>query len=123
MFVTNTLFVGEKTKVLEQTESQQVNITYGIGYSFQNIMKNKFQLTSEVTPSSSAEFIDGPTAVFNINPEQIFSRNINFNLSFNSFLLAKDNFMKSVSNSHFSSMLIASLNIRLINIEYTNRIV
>lgn len=123
MFITNTLFVGEKTKVLKQSESQQFNITYGIGYSFKNIIKNKFQLTSEVTPSSSAEFIDCPTAVFIINLEQNFLENINFNLSFNSLFLAKDNFLKSVSNSHFRSMLIASLNIWLINIEYTNRIV
>ncbi|MGQ9848162.1 MAG: DUF3078 domain-containing protein [Bacteroidales bacterium] len=123
MFITNTLFVGEKSKVLEQSESRQFNITYGIGYSFQNIIKNKFQLTSEITPSSSAEFSAGPTAVFNVNLEQNFSENINFNLSFNSLLLAKNNFLKSVSNSHFSSMLIASLNIWLINIEYTNRII
>mgnify|MGYP005847025083 CR=1 FL=1 len=53
MFVTNTLFVGEKTKVLEQTESQQVNITYGIGYSFQNIIKNKFQLTVKTSENST----------------------------------------------------------------------
>lgn len=123
MFLTNTLFIGEKTKVIETTDDQQFKITYGIGYSFQNIIKNKFQLTSEITPSGSAEFIDGPTAVFNVNFLKNISENIAFNLSFNSLFLAKKNFFTSTSNSRFSSMLIASLSIWLINIEYTNRIV
>jgi len=123
MFLTNTIFIGEKTKVIESTENQQFKITYGIGYSFQNIIKRKFQLTSETSPSSSAEFIDGPSAVLNINFYKNIADYAEFNLTFNSLFLMKKDFFKSVSNSRFSSMLIASLKIWLINIEYTNRIV
>lgn len=123
MFLTNTIFIGEKSKLIEQTETQQLNVTYGMGYSFQNIIKNKLQLTSEIQPSSSAEFIDGPTAILNFNLLKSISDDIEFNTSFSSLLLAKRSFLESVKNSRFSSLLIASLKIWLINIEYTNRIV
>jgi hypothetical protein len=123
MFITNTLFLGEKSKLIEQTETQQFNVTYGIGYSFQNIIKKHFQLTSETTPSNNAEFADGPTAVFNMNFSKSISENVGFNFSFNSLFLAKKDFFKSTSNSRFSSLLLGSLNIGLICFEYSNRIV
>jgi hypothetical protein len=123
MFITNTLFLGEKSKLIKQTETQQFNITYGIGYSFQAIIKKHFQLTSETTPSMNAEFADGPTAILNFNFSKSFTDNINFNSSFNSLLLAKKNFVKSVKNSRFSSLFLASLEIYFISIEYSNRIV
>jgi len=123
MFITNTLFLGEKSKLIEQTETQQFNVTYGIGYSFQNIIKKHFQLTSETTPSNNAEFADGPTAVFNMNFSKSISENVSFYFSFNSLFLAKKDFFKNTSNSRFSSLLLGSLNIGLISFEYSNRIV
>jgi hypothetical protein len=123
MFITNTLFLGEKSKLIEQTETQQFNVTYGIGYSFQNIIKKHFQLTSETTPSNNAEFADGPTAVLNFNFSKSISEKVNFNSSFNSLFLAKKDFLKSTSNSRFSSLFLASLEIYFFSIEYSNRIV
>ena len=123
MFITNTLFLGEKSKLIKQTETQQFNITYGIGYSFQAIIKKHFQLTSETTPKNNAEFADGPTAVFNLNFSKSINENISFNFLFNSLFLAKKDFIKSTSNSRFSSLLLGSLNIGLISFEYSNRIV
>ena len=123
MFLTNTLFLGEKSKLIEQTETQQFNVTYGIGYSFQNIIKKNFQLTSETVPSSSAEFADGPTAVLNFNFSKSISEKVSFNSSFNSLLLAKKDFLKNTSNSRFSSLFLASLEIYFFSIEYSNRLI
>lgn len=123
LFLTNTIFIGEKSKLLEQTETQQFNITYGVGYSFQSIIKNKFRLNNEQTPSSDAEFIDGPTAVFNFNFSKSFTENISFNSSFNSLLLIKKNFFDNTKNSRFSSLLIVGLNVGIISLQYNNRFV
>ena len=123
MFLTNTLFLGEKSKLIEQTETQQFNVTYGIGYSFQAIIKKHIQLTSETTPSNNAEFADGPTAVLNFNFSKSISEKVNFNSSFNSLFLAKKDFLKSTSNSRFSSLFLASLEIYFFSIEYSNRLV
>lgn len=123
MFITNTLFLGEKSKLIEQTETQQFNVTYGIGYSFQNIIKKNFQLTSETVPSSRAEFADGPTAVLNFSFSKSISEKVSFNSSFNSLFLAKKDFLKSTSNSRFSSLFLAGLEIYFFSIEYSNRLV
>jgi len=123
LFLTNTIFVGEKSKLIEQTETQQFNITYGVGYSFQSIIKNKFKLSSEQMPTSDAEFIDGPTAVFNFNLSKYLSEKISFNSSFNSFLLIKKNFFDSAKNSRFSSLLVVGLNVGIISLQYNNRFV
>lgn len=123
MFLTNTIFLGEKSKLLEQTETQSFNITYGIGYSFQSIIKNNFKLSSEQMPTSDAEFINGPSAVFNFNFSKSFTESISLNSSFNSLFLMKKNFFDNTNNSRFSSLLIVGLNVGIVSLQYTNRFV
>lgn len=123
LFLTHTLFVGNKNHLLSQTEDQSFTIVYGIGYSFQQIVKKNYQLTSENQPSSSAEYIDGPTAVFNLTLTKKFNELVCTNISFNSLLLAKKDFLKSTSNSRLSSLLTASLDVGVVSIQYINRLV
>jgi len=122
LFLTHTLFVGNKNHLITQTEDQSLVIVYGIGYSFQQIIKKNYQLTSETHPSSDAEYIDGPTAVFNLTFSKQFNELIDVSISLNSLLLAKKDFLKSTSNSRFSSLLLANLNIGWLSIQYTNRL-
>ncbi len=122
LFLTHTLFVGNKNHLITQTEDQSFVIVYGIGYSFQQIIKKNYQLTSETHPSSDAEYIDGPTAVFNLTFSKKFNDLVDASASLNSLLLAKKDFFKSTSNSRFSSLLLVNLNIGLFSIQYTNRL-
>jgi hypothetical protein len=121
-FLTHTLFVGNKNHLITQTEDQNFTIVYGIGYSYQQIIKNNFQLESETHPSSNAEYIDGPTAVFNLMFSKKFNELVSTSISLNSLFLAKKDFLKSTSNSRFSSLLLANLNLGFISIQYTNRL-
>jgi len=122
-FLTHTLFVGNKNYLITQTEDQNFMIVYGIGYSFQQVIKKNYQLTSETHPSSNVEYIDGPTAVFNLTFTKKLNRLVDASVSLNSLLLAKKDFLKSTSNSRFSSLLAANLNVGLFSIQYTNRLV
>jgi hypothetical protein len=123
LFLTHTLFVGDKNHLITQTEDQNFVIVYGIGYSFQQIIKRHFQLTSENQPSSNAEYIAGPTGVFNSTFSKRFSDLVSTSISLNSLLLAKKEFLKSTSNSRFSSLLTASLNLGVITLQYSNTLV
>lgn len=123
LFLTHTLFVGNKNYLITQTEEQTFQIVYGIGYSFQQIIKKHFQLSDETQPSSNAEYINGPTAVFNLTFTKKINNLVDASFSLNSLLLAKKDFLKSTSNSRFSSLLLVSLNIGLFSIQYTNRLV
>jgi len=121
-FLTHTLFMGDKNYLISQTADQNFVVVYGIGYSFQQTIKKKYQLTSENDQSSNTEYIDGPTIVANLTLSKNINENIKANVSFNSLWLAKKDFIKSASNSRFSSLLTAALELGVISIMYTNRI-
>lgn len=123
LFLTHTLFVGNKNHLITQTEEQNLTLVYGIGYSFQQIIKKYYQLEDENKPSSNTEYIDGPTGVFNFTFFKKFTEMTRTSISFNSLLLAKKDFLKSSSNSRFSSCLIFGLDIGVVSIQYTNRII
>ena len=122
-FLTHTLFVGNKNQFITQTQEQNFQITYGIGYSFQQIIKKHFQLSNESQPSSNVDYIQGPTAVFNLTFTKQIKDGICANVSLSSLLLAKKDFLKSTSNSRFSSMLTSGIDFGILSIQYTNRLV
>lgn len=122
-FLTHTLFIGDKNHLITQTDEQTLQIVYGIGYSFQQIVKKHFQLESETQPNNKVEYIEGPTAVFNLTFTKKINDVVNTSVSLNSLLLAKKDFLKSSSNSRFSSLLLANLNIGLFSIQYTTSLV
>lgn len=123
LFLTHTIFIGEKKYLIETTEDQEFKLTYGVGYSFQQIFKKHYVLSSENMPSGDAEFINGPSAVFNINFSKQLSEDVSIGVSLNSLVLMKKDFFKSTSNSRFSSLLLGSINFKFISIQYTNRLV
>jgi hypothetical protein len=122
-FLTHTLFVGEKNNLIKTTDTQEFKVTYGIGYSFMQIYKKHFVLTSEIVPSSDPEYISGTSAVFNFNFSKQLKDNFNLNLSLNSLFLMKKGFLKSTGNSRFSSLLLGSIGYKFISLQYTNRLV
>jgi hypothetical protein len=123
LFLTHTIFIGNKNHLITQTENQTFQIVYGTGYSFQQILKKHYQLSSENQPSSNAEYIDGPTAVFNLTFSKKITDLSEVSVSLNSLLLAKKDFFKNSVNSRFSSLLLANLNVSWFSIQYTNRLV
>ncbi|MBM4172511.1 MAG: DUF3078 domain-containing protein [Ignavibacteria bacterium] len=123
LFLTHTIFAGEKKYLIETNEDQELKLTYGIGYSFQQIIKKHYVLSSENIPKSDAEFINGPSAVFNLNFSKQLSEDVSIGVPLNSLFLMKKDFFKSISNSRFSSLLLCSLEFRFLSIQYTNRLV
>ena len=123
LFLTQTIFVGEKNNLIQYTDDQKLELVYGIGYSFQQVIKKHFVLSSEDMPSSDAEYINSPSAVLKINFNKTFSKDVSFSASMNSLFMMKKDFFKSTSNSRFSSLILANFDIKFISIQYTNRLV
>ena len=123
LFLTQTIFLGEKNNLIQYTDDQKLELVYGIGYSFQQVIKKHFVLSSEDMPSSDAEYINSPSAVLKINFNKTFSKDVSFSASMNSLFMMKKDFFKSTSNSRFSSLILASFDIKFISIQYTNRLV
>jgi len=123
LFLTHTIFIGEKKYSFSTTNKQEFNLTYGVGYSFQQIIKKNFVLQNDSVQSSDDELINGPTAVLKFNFSKQLSENINISASLNSLFIFKNNFFKDNTNSRFSSLLVLSLDFKFISILYTNRLV
>jgi hypothetical protein len=123
MFLTHTLFLGNKNQIITLLEDLRFKAVYGLGYSFQQIIKKNFQLISEIQSSSEVEYLDGPSAVFNILFTKSFGESVSSSISISTLLMARKDFFNEVKNSRFSSLLVASLSIDLFTIKYTNRLI
>ncbi|MEW6506782.1 MAG: DUF3078 domain-containing protein [Bacteroidota bacterium] len=123
LFLTNTIFIGEKNNLIKYTDDQKLELIYGIGYSFQQVIKKHFVLTSEDFPSSDVEYINSPSAVFKVEFNKTFSEDVSFSASINSLFTMKKDFWKSTSNSRFSSLFLARLDIAFLSLQYVNRFV
>lgn len=123
LFLTNTIFIGEKNNLITSTENQKFEITYGIGYSFQQVFKKNFILESEDLPNSDVEFINNPSAIFRCDFYKSFLDDISFSLRINSGLDFRSGFLKSIENSRFSAIIISSLDVYFISLQYIGNIV
>lgn len=115
--------MGEKNNLLTRTENQKFEITYGIGYSFQQVFKKNFVLESEDFPSSDVEFINNPSAILRCDFYKTFLDEISFSLKMKSGLDFKNGFLKSVSNSRLSTVIVSSFDIYFISLQYIGNIV
>jgi len=120
LFLTNTLFLGQKNNLIETTPDQQLKLTYGIGYSFQQIITNHFIVAGENSSNNNVEFINGPTAVFNIDFSKQITEDLKTGVSLNSLFLIKKDFFQSTSNSRFTAQIVANFDYKFISLQYIN---
>lgn len=123
MFLTHTLFLGNKNQIITLLQDLNFKVVYGIGYSFQQIIRKNFQLISEIQSNSDIEYLDGPSAVFNLLFKKSFGKSVSSSISINTLLMARKEFFNEIKNSRFSSLIVASLSIDLFTIKYTNRMI
>lgn len=123
LFLTHTLFIGNKKHSVKIKEKNNFNLSYGVGYSLQQIVKKNFIPVSEYQQSGEEVFINGPTAVFNCKFKRSLSENTSVSFLFNSLFLMKKGFLKNTDNSRFSSLLNASFSYKFLSVQYNGRLV
>jgi len=122
MFLTHTLFIGDKKYSLKIKEKNNFNMAYGLGYSFQQIIRKNFIPAGEVQQAGDDVYINGPTAVFNLKFRRSINEDTSVSLLFNSLFLMKKGFFKDTGNSRFSSLLNASFDYKMLSIQYNGRL-
>lgn len=123
LFLTNSVFFGEKKYIVKDKDGGRFLITYGAGYSQQMIIKNRFKLVSEEEHSSDPEYTGGLSALLNIEIHKEIFEGLNFNFSFKSQAIAKNKIYGDLKNFRYSGILLSSIEYGVISINYTNRIV
>jgi hypothetical protein len=123
LFLTNSIFFGEKKYIIKDKDGGKFLITYGVGYSQQMIIKNKFKLVSETEHHSDPEYVGGLSAILNVEFLKELFEGFNLNISFKSMAIAKNKIYSDIENFRYSSILVSSLEFGMLSINYTNRLV
>ncbi len=117
LFLYQTLFVGQKQFLIQSTDKSNFEVTYGIGYAFQQTLTRSFKKDT-LSTSAQTNFESGVSAIFQIDMNVELAKNLKYKLSLKSVALSKDDFFKDVKSSRGSVLLGTGIFYSLIGIEY-----
>lgn len=118
MFLYQTLFVGQKQYLIESTEKSNFEITYGLGYAFQQTFTKNFKLDTLKSGNSQTAIESGISAVFQVDLKTQIIDNLIYKLDLKSIALSKDNSFRDLRSSRVSLLLISGISYSFIGIEY-----
>jgi len=123
LYLTNTIFLGEKQYFIPVTTTNSFNMTYGFGYSFIKVFNKEFKIINTDYLSNDPNYVGGVCALLNLEYFQTLFADMTFNFDFKSMAVAKNNEHLSLNNFRYTSLLTSSLQYNFISIMYTNRLV
>lgn len=117
LFLYQTLFLGQKHYSYEKNDKVKWEITYGLGYSFQQTFNNSFQLQNNITGHRQG-FESGFSGILEFNVDYAISKNVNFNLSSKALALSREGLFNHFDSARKSIILIAGIFFTKIGVEY-----
>jgi outer membrane protein W len=117
LFLYQTLFLGQKHYSYEKDNKIKWDLTYGLGYSFQQTFNNKFQVQSNITGHRQG-FESGFNGILEFNADYAISKNVNFNISSKALALSREGIFNHFDSARKSILLIAGIFFTKIGIEY-----
>lgn len=132
LFLYQTLFAGQR--YVSDTLDEHFDISYGIGYSFQQTYARRYVLAQnrdfvlgENNPLSSVQdqytLESGLAAIFEMNYSNNLTEQLAFNLGLRAVAMGKKNISESIDNSRATILLTSGLSYSIFSIDYTNRLV
>lgn len=112
-----TLFVGQKQFLIKNTATNNFEVTYGIGYAFQQTLTNDFNINT-IADNSNSSFESGLSAIFQIDINTEFTDDFKFKMYFKAVALPKDNNFNDIKNSRATMFIVTGFYYTFIGIEY-----
>ncbi len=117
LFLYQTLFLGQKHYSSQKETKTTWDITYGLGYAFQQTVNKNFELQPDLNGNSS-DFETGFSAILELNINSQISESISFVLNAKAVALSRENFFKDFDSSRRSILVRSGLFFENIGIEY-----
>jgi outer membrane protein W len=117
LFLYQTLFVGQKHYSFQKEDKFKWELTYGLGYSFQQTFNKKFQLQSNLTGNRQG-FESGFNGVLEFNMDYAISKSVQLTLSSKAMALSRESILKNFDSARKSILLNAGLFFSKIGLEY-----
>lgn len=116
LFLYQTLFLGQKHYSYQKEDNTTWELTYGLGYAFQQTLNSKFQTVNIVGNNSSFE--SGFSGIIEMNVNSKISESLNFVLNAKAVALSRENFFKDFDSSRRSVLVRSGLFYKKVGMEY-----
>lgn len=116
LFLYQTLFLGQKHYSYQKDENTTWDITYGLGYAFQQTVNKKFETVN--IDGNNSNFESGFSGIIEANVNSKISETLSFVLDAKAVALSRENFFSDFDSSRRSILLRSGLFYKKVGIEY-----
>lgn len=117
LFLYQTLFVGQKHYSYQDKDNTTWELTYGLGYAFQQTLNKKFEVQQNIS-GNKADFESGFSGILEFNVNSQITEKLNFVLSAKAVALSRENFFSDFDASRRSVLVRSGLFYNKIGVEY-----
>ena len=116
LFLYQTLFLGQKHYSYQKEDKTTWELTYGLGYAFQQTLNKKFETIDMAGNNSSFE--SGFSGIIEVNVNSQITESISFMLNAKAVALSRENLFEDFEASRRSILLRSGLYFKMVGIEY-----
>lgn len=116
VFLYQTLFLGQKHYSYQKEDKTTWELTYGLGYAFQQTLNKKFE-TLDIAGNNSS-FESGFSGIFEVNINSQITETISFTLNAKAVALSRENLFEDFDASRRSILVRSGLFFKKVGVEY-----
>jgi len=117
VFLYQTLFLGQKHYSYQKEDNTTWELTYGLGYAFQQTLNKKFEVVNDMAGNNS-NFESGFSGIIEMNVNSKISESLSFVLNAKVVALSRENFFKNFESSRRSVLVRSGLFYKKVGMEY-----
>jgi len=117
LFLYQTLFVGQRHYSFEKEDKTTWDLTYGVGYAFQQTLNKDFEIEHDLGGNRS-DFESGFSGIIEFNVNSQVTETINFVLNAKGVALSRENFFQDFDASRRSILIRSGLFFKKVGVEY-----
>lgn len=117
LFLYQTLFLGQKHYSYQDKDDTTWELTYGLGYAFQQTVNKKFEIQNDVNGGKS-DFESGFSGIIECSINSQISESLSFVLNAKAVALSRENFFQDFDASRRSILVRSGLFYKKVGVEY-----
>ena len=117
LFLYQTLFLGQKHYSYQNKNNTTWELTYGLGYAFQQTLNKKFEIQNDISGGKS-DFESGFSGIIEFNVNSQISESLSFVLNAKAVALSRENFFQDFDASRRSILIRSGLFYKKVGMEY-----
>jgi hypothetical protein len=117
LFLYQTLFLGQKHYSYQDKDHTTWELTYGLGYAFQQTLNKNFKIQNDVS-SGKSDFESGFSGIIEFNVNSQISESLSFVLNAKAVALSRENFFQDFNASRRSILVRSGLFYKKVGVEY-----